>query len=711
RAEGIYPGTLPLDRVEVLDSSSSLSILLPWISHDLYVMEMIRQYSRRDRIPQSSALPTAADEPVSPLGDDSQGEACPTVSGLKAKHDRANIIKTSTLPHDSTPRVSFLADDEGSMQQQLNELTNLCTRLQRQQTKMASKITAQDLEVASLKARIKMLEDKDGGVAEPSGEDATIKGRSLETGEEAGVDKSTERGSNDTEELVNVLTSLDATSILTSGVQVVSVPPAAEVATVSVPTGSDEFPLPEDFPTAIEERFPLLSRFYSSELASSLAEGTGEVGSMERECKLYDAFDKFTHIKGESLHTYYLRFTQLINDMNIYKMNMEQFQVNTKFLNSLPPEWSKFVTDVKLVKDLHTSNYDQLHVYLEQHELHVNEVRLMHDPIACLNKEIAFLTAVASLRFSTTNNQLRTSSNTRNQATIQDGRVTVQQVQGRQGKNYSGTTYKGNATSSRGNTTSGQARVVKCYNCQDLGIPVGQAQTIIPHNAAFQTEDLDTYDSDCDDLSNAQAVLMSNISNYGSDVLSEVPNFDNYLNDMDNQSYQNPSYLKKDQQMKPTLYDGIVTFEKRVAMHVIDNDETLLLQEESRSKMFEKAKDPKTVKQNISHKPIDYEKLNRLTKDFEKRFTLQQELSAEQAFWLSISNPTIESSLPHVRVEVPIELPKVPLTYVIFELSLRSSSIVHLLIILAVEYCHLGFAAVLAVLKPERLKADRARNE
>ncbi|GKE66193.1 hypothetical protein Tco_1520354, partial [Tanacetum coccineum] len=106
----------------------------------------------------------------------------------------------------------------------------------------------------------------------------------------------------------------------------------------------------------------------------------------ERECKLYDAFDKFTHIKGESLHTYYLRFTQLINDMNIYKMKMEQFQVNTKFLNSLPPEWSKFVTDVKLVKDLHTSNFDQLHAYLEQHELHANKVRIMRersqDPLA-----------------------------------------------------------------------------------------------------------------------------------------------------------------------------------------------------------------------------------------------------------------------------------------------------------------------------------------
>ncbi|GJZ99341.1 hypothetical protein Tco_0671892 [Tanacetum coccineum] len=104
-----------------------------------------------------------------------------------------------------------------------------------------------------------------------------------------------------------------------------------------------------------------------------------DIYSLERECKLYDAFDKFTHIKGESLHKYYLRFTQLINDMNIYNMKMEQFQVNTKFLNSLPPEWSKFVTDVKLVKDLHTTNFDQLHAYLEQHELHTNEVRLLRE--------------------------------------------------------------------------------------------------------------------------------------------------------------------------------------------------------------------------------------------------------------------------------------------------------------------------------------------
>ncbi|GJZ16902.1 hypothetical protein Tco_0553025 [Tanacetum coccineum] len=116
-----------------------------------------------------------------------------------------------------------------------------------------------------------------------------------------------------------------------------------------------------------------------------LIQGTS-LTKQERECKLYDAFDKFTHIKGETLHKYYLRFTQLINDMNIYNMKIKLFQVNTKFLNCLPPEWSKFMTNVKLMKDLHTTNFDQLYAYLEQHELHPNEVRLLRehnqDPLA-----------------------------------------------------------------------------------------------------------------------------------------------------------------------------------------------------------------------------------------------------------------------------------------------------------------------------------------
>nr|GEZ52768.1 hypothetical protein [Tanacetum cinerariifolium] len=78
---------------------------------------------------------------------------------------------------------------------------------------------AQELEINSLKARIKLLEDKDRGVAKQSGDDAPIKGRKLDEGEEAA-----ERVSNNTEEMATVLTSMDATKVAT--------------ATVSIPTGS-----------------------------------------------------------------------------------------------------------------------------------------------------------------------------------------------------------------------------------------------------------------------------------------------------------------------------------------------------------------------------------------------------------------------------------------------------------------------------------------
>ncbi|GJU35711.1 hypothetical protein Tco_1184065 [Tanacetum coccineum] len=405
-----------------------------------------------------------------------------------------------------------------------------------------------------------------------------------------------------------------------------------------------------------------------------LMQGTS-LTKQERECKLYDEFDKFTYKKGESLHEYYLRFTLLLNDMNIYKMPLEQFQVNTKFLNTLPAEWSKFVTDVKLVKDLHTTNVDQIHAHLEQHERHANEVRLMHernsDPLAlvashqmtqspyqshqhsyqnsqhqqfvspyqssqygspfesqqysvnqsstphlityppnnyqtsvhhnvysssssipqikysltvnqqsefsqsdlgltipvfkhgddlidAINHVISFLSAVVTSRYPTTNNQLRNSSNLRQQATINDGRVTVQPVQERQISYAAGTTRT--FTPGASGSNSGKQRIVTCYDYKGEGhmskqctkprrkrddswfkdkvIPEGQdTQTVITHNATYQADDLDAYDSDCDELNTAKVALMANLCHYGSDALAKVYNHDN-ANNMINQAVQ-----------------------------------------------------------------------------------------------------------------------------------------------------------------------------
>ncbi|GKG13440.1 hypothetical protein Tco_0350400, partial [Tanacetum coccineum] len=46
--------------------------------------------------------------------------------------------------------------------------------------------------------------------------------------------------------------------------------------------------------------------------------------------------------------------------------------------------------------------------------------------------------------------------------------------------------------------------------------------TVITHNAAYQADDLDAYESDCDELNTAKVTLMANLSHYGSDALAET---------------------------------------------------------------------------------------------------------------------------------------------------------------------------------------------
>nr|GEU88470.1 hypothetical protein [Tanacetum cinerariifolium] len=143
----------------------------------------IRQYTRRARIAQSSALPTVADKPAFSLRDVSKGEACPTESGFIADQDRATIAKSSTLPQDSAPRVTSPTADDGSMQQMISELTALCTSLQRQHSKLLAKFQAREVEINRLKERVKLLEDRDGVAAQRSRDDAPIKRRGLDEGE------------------------------------------------------------------------------------------------------------------------------------------------------------------------------------------------------------------------------------------------------------------------------------------------------------------------------------------------------------------------------------------------------------------------------------------------------------------------------------------------------------------------------------------------
>nr|GEW98093.1 hypothetical protein [Tanacetum cinerariifolium] len=116
--------------------------------------------------------------------------------------------------------------------------------------------------------------------------------------------------------------------------------------------------------------------------------------------------------------------------------------------------------------------------------------------------------------------------------------------------------------------------------------------------------------------------------------------------------FQNPFYFKKAKQIRPMLYDGSVIAKKTNVISIADSKETLMLEEESRSKMILKQSDTMVLEKKVNIRPINYAELNRLSEDFGKRFVLQQELSDEQAFRLQTSHPnTDQSASSPVKIE------------------------------------------------------------
>ncbi|GJT59720.1 hypothetical protein Tco_1003253 [Tanacetum coccineum] len=342
-----------------------------------------------------------------------------------------------------------------------------------------------------------------------------------------------------------------------------------------------------------------------------LMEGT-KMTKQEHESMLYDEFDKFTSEPGESIHSYYLRYAKLINDMNMIPMSMTPMQINTKFVNHFQPEWSRFVTAAKQARDLHSVTFDQLYAFLKHNEKDAKEVQEMRqrlpeplallaktynsppsyssrtpitqqliqtpplqsyaptvvqqpptfqpdtglaipkflltdDPIESLNKARIFLSSVYRSKFPPTNNQLRTSSNPRTQPTIQNGQVTVQNVQSRQSQVYCKERVKDSewfkekmllAQAQEAGVVLNEEQqdfltdsLEETDDCEDLQLQA---------TANFKADHVDAYDSDCDDEATANAIFMANLSpvgsinddmvepRYDSDIHSEVPHYDTY---------------------------------------------------------------------------------------------------------------------------------------------------------------------------------------
>ncbi|GJW51345.1 hypothetical protein Tco_0092696 [Tanacetum coccineum] len=319
------------------------------------------------------------------------------------------------------------------------------------------------------------------------------------------------------------------------------------------------------------------------------------------------------------------------------------------------------------------------------------------DPLKCLHKALTFMCNILTSSNPSSNNQLETSSNLiyqddmKERQTLSAFKVTtnalfqadgvevydsdcddvpdVQPVQGRQVSFTTGITRTftpGNNSGASGSKTGKQRddtwfkeKVLlvqaqahsQILNEEELAfledpyIPDGQAtQTVITHNAVYQADNLDAYESDCDELNTAKDALMANLSHYGSDALSESVEIDHlkrtlleHLKEKES-LLQTVTLLKNDfkkeesrnldreialekrikhldnikaQQLEPKLYVGDI-IQKTNPIVIPDSEETLTLAEESGSKMLLKHKDNMMLekKKQIDTTPIDYAALN-----------------------------------------------------------------------------------------------------
>ncbi|GKA83086.1 integrase, catalytic region, zinc finger, CCHC-type containing protein [Tanacetum coccineum] len=277
------------------------------------------------------------------------------------------------------------------------------------------------------------------------------------------------------------------------------------------------------------------------------------------------------------------------------------------------------------------------------------------DPIDAINHMMSFLTAVVTSRYPTTNNQLRNSSNPRQQAIVNYGIVTLQPIQGRQTSLAAGTTRTYTLGASGSN--SGKQRTVICYNCKGEGhmskqctkpkrkrddswfkdkvLLVQSLKSSVANSTSYQADDLDAYDSDCDELNTAKVTLMANLSHY--DLSAQFVEIDRLKQTLSEHLKEKESLMQtitllkndfkkkesrnidreialekkikqldniKAQQLEPKLYDSNV-IKNTSAIVIPDSEETLMVVEESRSKMLLKQQDPIVLEKKDIFKSFD----------------------------------------------------------------------------------------------------------
>ncbi|GKD45548.1 hypothetical protein Tco_1270193, partial [Tanacetum coccineum] len=216
---------------------------------------------------------------------------------------------------------------------------------------------------------------------------------------------------------------------------------------------------------------------------------------------------------------------------------MPIMQLNSKFVNNMLLEWGRFITVVKLNRGLKESNYDQLYAYLKQHETHANENKMMLERFT--QHTVDPLALMYNISPQVNRTEIRGTMQGEHVQLVMGELITElgMQVRVKQGRLSVTTAMENGVVLDEEQLlfiAGGQDNVVDEdvdeSSIQDLALNVDNV---------FQADDCDAFDSDVDEAPTAQTMFMENLlstdlvydeagPSYDSDILSEVPDHDNY---------------------------------------------------------------------------------------------------------------------------------------------------------------------------------------
>ncbi|GJW88643.1 hypothetical protein Tco_0163983 [Tanacetum coccineum] len=200
----------------------------------------------------------------------------------------------------------------------------------------------------------------------------------------------------------------------------------------------------------------------------------------------------------------------------------------------------------------------------------------------------------------------------------------------------------------------------------DPGIPEGQAiQTVITQNDAYQADDLDAYDSDCDELNTAKVALMANLSHYGSDALAENSNSSaqqdalilSVIEQLNNQVVNCTKINLENKSVNDTLTAELERYKEQIK--ILKEDQNVdLTSKDNVSDSCAQSVEIDFLKQTLSEHLKENKSLMQTVTLLKNDFKNEESRNIDMEITIVNYSRTMLSSRPTI-VEVPKELPKV----------------------------------------------------